>query len=99
MKIAALHIANFKAAKSVDLENIGDVVVIAGPNGCGKSCILDAIRFLKSVYAGYKQQNEWHNFFNEFMVNMQSPEDVRRLFMTRQSPLQLRLNLFSQERK
>ena len=70
MKITNLHIENFKATSSLHLENLGDSVVIAGPNGCGKSCILDAIRLLKSLYGGYHQQNEWNQWFGEFQLDM-----------------------------
>jgi predicted ATPase len=87
MKISALRIINFKAIRNFEMTNLGDVVVVAGPNGCGKSCILDAIRFLKSAYAGYRQQNEWHNFFNEFQLNMQNVDEVYRLFFDRRKPV------------
>jgi energy-coupling factor transporter ATP-binding protein EcfA2 len=87
MRIANLEIANFKAIRHLRMNNLGDVVVVAGPNGCGKSCILDAIRFLKSAYAGYRQQNEWHHFFSEFQLNMENADEVRRLFFDRAVPI------------
>lgn len=72
MKFRTLSISNFKTIKIANLEDLPNMVVIAGPNGCGKSTIFDAIRLLKSVYGGY-QQNEWQQWFNEFQVSL----DVR----------------------
>jgi len=54
MKIENLRISNFRGIKEVALENLGNMVIIAGQNGSGKSCIFDAVRLLKSVYGGYQ---------------------------------------------
>jgi predicted ATPase len=53
----------------VSLDSLGNVVVIAGQNGSGKSCLFDAIRLLKSVYGGY-QANEWHQWMGEFQISL-----------------------------
>jgi ABC-type nitrate/sulfonate/bicarbonate transport system ATPase subunit len=80
MRITQLEIVNFKALTRFRLDDLSDAVVLAGPNGCGKSCVLDAIRLLKSTYGGY-QPNEWHSWFGEFQINFnQRPEDLLRLF-------------------
>jgi predicted ATPase len=74
MRITHLSISNFKAITEVDLSGLADMVVIAGPNGCGKSCIFDAIRLLKSAYGGY-QPNEWQSWFGEFQINVNQSKD------------------------
>lgn len=69
MKIKSLSIENFRGISKVEIDNLGDTIIIAGQNGSGKSCIFDAIRLLKSCYGGY-QQNEWQHFFGEFAIQL-----------------------------
>jgi predicted ATP-dependent endonuclease of OLD family len=87
MEISKLEISNFKAVRRLELHDLGDVVVVAGPNGCGKSCVLDAIRFLKSTYAGYRKQDEWKGYFSELQLNFENPDEIRRLFYDREKPI------------
>lgn len=86
MKIVDLKIENFRALDEVELTSLQGMVVIAGPNGCGKSCILDAVRLFKSVYGGY-QQNEWQQWFGEFQINVQNPRQTLTLLKTPSRPL------------
>ena len=69
MKITRLEIRNFKAIENITLEKLGNLVLIAGQNGVGKSCIFDAIRLLKSSYGNYNP-NELQNWFNEFQLRI-----------------------------
>ena len=71
MKIATLRIVNFRGITEVTLDKLGTMVIIAGQNGSGKSCLFDAIRLLKSVYGGY-QHNEWQQWMGEFQINLTS---------------------------
>ncbi len=87
---ASVSIQNFRAISNVEITGLEDVVVIAGPNGCGKSCVLDAIRLLKSVYGGYQQPNEWQSWFGEFQINVQSAEDLKSLLQDRDRELHIR---------
>lgn len=83
MKITSLLIENFRAIRKVELTDLGQMIVIAGPNGCGKSCILDAIRLFKSVYGGY-QPNEWQQWLGEFQINFQrNPQQMASLLRDR----------------
>jgi predicted ATPase len=67
VKITELQITNYKALKSLCITNAADLIVLAGPNGCGKSCVLDAIRLLKSAYGGYIA-NESQSWLGEFQI-------------------------------
>jgi len=70
MHIRSIYIENFRAIRLLELSNLPNAVVIAGPNGCGKSSIFDAIRLLKSAYGQYNP-NEYQSFFQEFQINVQ----------------------------
>lgn len=72
MRLNQLHVENFRAIADLTPEDLSNSVVLAGPNGCGKSCVLDAIRLLKSPYGSY-QQDEWQSWFGEFAINLNTP--------------------------
>lgn len=100
MRITSLKVENFRAIHSVKMQDIGDMVMIAGPNGCGKSCILDSIRLLKSVYGGYSP-NEWQQWFGEFQINFQrNPEQMRSILRdkTRSSVVEVAFSLHEDEK-
>lgn len=90
MRIRNLLIENFRAIKRLELEELGDMVVIAGANGCGKTQIYHAIRLLKSTYGGY-QPNEYQQWWGEFNIRLDSPgKDILRIFGDRGRPLRIR---------
>lgn len=47
MRFESLSISNFKAIATLQLHGLADMIVVAGPNGCGKSAVLDAIRTIE----------------------------------------------------
>jgi AAA ATPase domain len=100
MKIESLLIKNFRGIKSCTLSDLEGMVVIAGQNGSGKSCVLDAIRLLKSVYGGY-QANEWHHWMGEFQINFNNRNDI--VLLCNNPSLELLItcefSLHSEERK
>jgi len=61
MKISNLTVENIRGINLAILENLGEVVAIAGANGCGKSCLLDCVRLFKSQYGSYyaNEQQMW----------------------------------------
>lgn len=67
MRISSLRISNFKGIRNIQISDLKDLVVIAGPNGCGKSTILDAIRIFKSSYGGYVR-DEMSSLMNELQI-------------------------------
>lgn len=67
MRIERLEISNFRGIRSISMADLGHIIIIAGQNGSGKSCIFDAIRLLKSIYGGY-QANEWQQWMGEFQI-------------------------------
>src|SRR5260221_1017957 len=100
MKIDKLTIAKFRGIRNATLANLKTMVVIAGQNGSGKSCVLDAIRLLKSVYGGY-QQNEWHHWMSEFQINFTNKNDLATLMNNQSQELRItcEFSLHSDERE
>jgi hypothetical protein len=78
MRIQNLSVTNFRGIRSATLSDLHTMVVIAGQNGSGKSCLLDAIRLVTSVYGGY-QANEWHHWMGEFQINFTNRDDLATL--------------------
>jgi predicted ATPase len=87
VRITSLGVTNFRAISRAEAGDLEDVVVVAGPNGCGKSCLFDAIRLLKSAYGGYNA-NEWQQWFGEFQISLDRPQpELISLFRDRTRPL------------
>jgi hypothetical protein len=90
MRLTKLHIKNFRAITDLILDELDDAVVLAGPNGCGKSCVLDGIRLLKSAYGSY-EQDEWQTWFGEFQIDLnREPEELLTLLQDRSTELTIR---------
>jgi AAA15 family ATPase/GTPase len=89
VRLTRLSIQNFRAIANLLIEDLTDAVVLAGPNGCGKSCVLDAIRLLKSAYGSY-EQDEWQTWFGEFQIDLnREPRELLDLFQKPTLPLQI----------
>jgi predicted ATPase len=93
MRIRDLHIENFRAIKQLSLDELEDMVVIAGANGCGKTQVYHAVRLLKSTYGGY-QPNEYQQWWGEFNIRLDRPgKDIRRIFGNPDRPLRIRATI------
>ncbi|OYQ65833.1 hypothetical protein B9G53_06140 [Pseudanabaena sp. SR411] len=90
MHIRSLNIENFRAIRQLELRDLPNAIVVAGPNGCGKSSLFDAIRLLKSAYGQYNP-NEYQSFFQEFQINVQRlNQEGHRFFHDPTKPLHIK---------
>ena len=92
MKIDRLEIHNFRAIEHVVIEANSPMVVIAGPNGCGKSCVLDAIRLVKSIYGGYAD-NEFGLWLGEFQIEPNSPNSMKKILRDKSKEAHININV------
>lgn len=86
MHLASIRIENFKAISFLELRDLSRFVLVAGPNGVGKSCLLDAIRMLKSHIGGYVP-NEMDYLYGEFQLDAADPRRLRSLFRDVDEPI------------
>lgn len=53
MRITTLQISNFRNIRNLSIEGVPDIVLFVGPNGCGKTSVLDAIVLAKEAVGTY----------------------------------------------
>lgn len=82
MKIRRLLIENFKGIQRIHMTDLQDVITIAGKNGCGKTCLLEGIRLLKSQY-GHYNENENRAWWDEKQVDLHQVGATRRVLRNR----------------
>ena len=78
MRIRRLLIQNFKGIQRVHMTDLEDVITIAGKNGCGKTCLLEGIRLLKSQYGQYNE-NENRAWWDEKQVDLREAGAPRKV--------------------
>ena len=83
MKIRRLLIENFKGIQQVHMTDLEDVITIAGKNGCGKTCLLEGIRLLKSQY-GHYNENENRAWWDEKQVDLRQVGATRKVLRNRE---------------
>ncbi len=71
MQIVKLELRDYKCFEHVVLEDLGKRVVLVGPNGCGKSAVLEAIAVLKEFVATYNPKKE---FYHRILPKLQTHE-------------------------
>lgn len=83
MKITKLELKNFRNHKKLLIDFHGDSFLIEGPNGCGKSNILEAIHLLsttKSMKAQYdKEMINYETDTANVIANIERDEDTMNL--------------------
>ena len=84
MKIRRLLIKNFKGIQQVHMTDLEDVITIAGKNGCGKTCLLEGIRLLKSQYGDYNE-NENRAWWDEKQVDLHQAGAPRKVLRNKQT--------------
>ena len=89
MRISTLNITNFRAIERLEMDDLGDFVLIAGANGCGKTTVLDALRLVKSLYV----KDEWQRWLSEFAVDATRATNMASLFRDRDKPARIRATI------
>lgn len=84
-----LKVKNFLAIRNADFGDLSSCVVVAGANGSGKSCLLDAVRLIKSACGSY-MNDEWNAFFGERQTDLnRDPAALLNLFRDRSKPVEI----------
>lgn len=92
MRFHELEVRNLRAIERFYVSDLTDFIMIAGPNGCGKSCVFDGVRLLKSLYGGY-QADEHMQWFGEFAINVQDRKAMQQLFRDPARPMLIRAEM------
>ena len=100
MRIRRLLIENFKGIQQVHMTDLEDVITIAGKNGCGKTCLLEGIRLLKSQY-GHYNENENRAWWDEKQVDLHQPGAPRKVLRNtaKRAVVEAEIELASDEKK
>ena len=67
MRIESISIRNFKNLLHVEMERLPDLVVLAGPNGSGKTSLFSALRIFKEAIAGYTIGSKYSNNYSTIL--------------------------------
>ncbi|MDE0016351.1 MAG: AAA family ATPase [Candidatus Poribacteria bacterium] len=71
MKIQSIHLQNFKRFTDLQIQNIpptAKLVVLLGPNGCGKSSLFDALHYKSYEYKQMGHHQEPDYYFKMFTL-------------------------------
>ena len=71
MKIASIHLQNFKRFTDLKIQNIpatAKLVVLLGPNGCGKSSLFDALHDKSYEYRQLGRVRGYHDYYSKIYI-------------------------------
>jgi predicted ATPase len=89
MRMRSLSVSNFLALKYASFDNLPQAIMIAGANGSGKSCLLDAVRLIKSACGSY-QTDEWNAFLGERHIDLnRDPRELLAMFRDQSRPVEI----------
>ncbi|MCW4025320.1 MAG: AAA family ATPase [Candidatus Bathyarchaeota archaeon] len=75
-----LEIKNFKSIAQLKMVSLPNLVVIAGPNGCGKTAIFDAIRVFKAAIGPYGNSELYSIKSNDFKSDLKNVVKINANF-------------------
>ncbi len=80
MKIADIHIRNFKAIRNMHIRNIENALILVGQNNTGKTTVLDAVRAVGGEYVFGPEDFGEDNANIEIAVSLEfTEEDMEQL--------------------
>lgn len=97
MRFRTVEIRNFRGITHVLFEDLRSTVVVAGPNGCGKSSILEAIRLWKTVYGPYNKQ-EMHTWYGENSLQY-GHDKLTSILQSKDKPLIIEIEVIFDEKE
>ena len=70
MKIRNIRLQNFKKFSNLTIDNLPDtvkLVVLLGPNGCGKSSLIESMEVARKIYGFH--QIPWSDLNFDYYIN------------------------------
>ena len=79
MKIASIHLQNFKRFTDLKIQNIpptAKLVVLLGPNGCGKSSVFDALHDKSYEYRRLGRGRDDPDYYSKMPAQSQRSDQI-----------------------
>ena len=93
MKVRNIRLQNFKKFSNLTIDNLPNtvkLVVLLGPNGCGKSSLIESMEVARKIYGLHqipwsdsnfnyyiKQDRTIHKVYQQTRADLQTREDIR----------------------
>ena len=92
MKIRNIRLQNFKKFSNLTIDNLSDtvkLVVLLGPNGCGKSSLIESMEVARKIYGLH--QIPWSN--SNFNYYIKQDRTIHKVYHQTRADLQTRENI------